>query len=304
MPLLLPQVSRREFLKRAALAGAATALAPASFAGIFGNARDQHTFAFFSDPHIAADAALKNSGVNMADNLAACVRELAAWPVKPAAVIVNGDLPFKSGLPEDYAMFGKLIEPVRALAPMHLSLGNHDERENFWQAFPHDATKLKTVPHKQATRFASARANLLLLDSLDVTLATPGELGAAQLEWLARELAARPDKPAIIVGHHNLQAPGGPAGLKDSAALEEVFARHRQVKAYIYGHTHNWHVETHASGVQLINLPPTGSVFKEGRPSGWVRCALARDGAEFELRSLDAKHAEHAQVKKLQWRTG
>src|ERR1035437_2760274 len=137
MHIHLPQLTRREFLKRAALAGAAVAFAPSSYAGLFGKSRDKHTFAIFSDPHIAADAALKNSGVNMADNLAACVRELAAWPVKPAAVIVNGDLAFKAGLTGDYATFGKLTEPVRALAPIYLSLGYHDERENFWTAFPH-----------------------------------------------------------------------------------------------------------------------------------------------------------------------
>jgi predicted phosphodiesterase len=123
-----------------------------------------------------------------------------------------------------------------------------------------------------------------------------------QLDWLARELDLRPDKPALVVCHHNLQAPGGTTGLKDSAAFEELFARHRQVKAFIFGHTHNWHVEQHASGVQLVNLPPTGYVFKEGRPSGWVRATLARDGAEFELRSLDPQHPEHAQIKQLKWR--
>ena len=78
MPITLPQISRRNFLKRAALAGAAAALAPQSYAGLFGKSRDKHTFAFFSDTHVAADAALKNSGVNIADNLAACARELAA----------------------------------------------------------------------------------------------------------------------------------------------------------------------------------------------------------------------------------
>ena len=56
MPVTLPQLSRRAFLKRAALAGAAAALAPHSYAGLFGKARDKHTFAFFSDSHIAADA--------------------------------------------------------------------------------------------------------------------------------------------------------------------------------------------------------------------------------------------------------
>ncbi|HEX7570066.1 MAG TPA: metallophosphoesterase [Verrucomicrobiae bacterium] len=307
MPVTLPQLTRREFLKRAALAGVGLGLVelvpPNSYAGLFGKTRDKHTFAFFSDTHVAADITLKNNNINMANNLAACVRELAAWPVKPAAVIVNGDLAFKNGQPEDYATFGKLMEPVRALAPLHLSLGNHDEREHFWSAFPHDAAKLKSVPQKQATVFTSERANWFLLDSLEVTLATPGELGVAQLDWLAAELAAQPDKPAIIVAHHNLQTPGLVAGIKDSAALEELFARHRQVKAFVFGHTHNWNVTQHASGVHLINLPPTGYVFAKDRPSGWVRCALARDGAEFELRSLDAKHPEHTQVKKLSWRT-
>ena len=303
MPVTLPRLSRREFLKRAALAGAAVALAPQAYAGLFGKSRDKHTFALFSDPHIAADAALKNSGVNMADNLAACVRELAAWPVKPATVIVNGDLAFKFGLPEDYATFGKLIEPVRTLAPVHLTLGNHDERENFWKAFPRDATRLKSVPQKQAAIFASDRANWFVLDSLDKTNSTPGVLGTAQLDWLDLALKARAAKPAIIVAHHNLNTVSGVSGLTDSAAFEELFTRHRQVKAFIFGHTHDWHVSQHRSGVHLINLPPTGYVFIRGRPSGWARATLARDGMEIELRSLDAKHPEHAQVEKLFWRT-
>ncbi len=301
MPLCLPQISRRAFLKRAALAGAAAALAPQSYAGLLDKSRDKHTFAFFSDPHIAADAALKNNGVNMADNFAACARELAAWPVKPAAVIVNGDLAFKFGRPADYARFGKLIEPVRALAPVHLTLGNHDDRENFWKAFPHDATRLKAVPQKQAAIFSTDRANWFLLDSLDLTNLTPGKLGTAQLDWLGRELAARPEKPAIVVCHHPLDFTGL-LGLKDSAELEAMLLRHRQVKAFIFGHTHDWHIETQSSGVQFINLPPTGYVFQAGRPSGWVRVTLARDGMEVELRSLDPKYPDHAKVQRLNWR--
>ena len=187
MPIALPQLSRREFLKRAALAGAGAVLTPGC-ASLAGKSGDKNTFAFFSDPHIAADAATVSRNVNMADNLVACVRELAAWPVNPAAVIVNGDLAFQLGKPEDYATFGKLFEPVRALAPVHLTLGNHDERNNFWKAFPHDAAKLKSVPQKQAAIFSSDRANWFLLDSLDKTDATPGELGAAQLAWLDRGL--------------------------------------------------------------------------------------------------------------------
>jgi hypothetical protein len=303
MPVTLPQLSRREFLKRAALAGAAAAFAPSSHAGLFGKSRDRHAFALFSDTHVAANAALKHaSGVNMADNLAACVRELAAWPVLPGAVIVNGDLALKDGQPGDYATFGKLIQPVRALADIHLNLGNHDQRGNFWRAFPHDAARQKSVPQKQCAVLGSPRANWFLLDSLDVTLSTPGDLGAEQFLWLSQELTARPDKPAIIVAHHNLNSLNGISGLKDSAALEELFGKFPQVKAFIFGHTHNWDVSRHKTGVHLINLPPTSYVFGKGRPNGWVRCTLARDGMEIELRSLDPKHPEHAKVKQLQWR--
>lgn len=301
MPVTLPQLSRRTFLKRAALAGTAAALAPHSFAGLFGKRRDEHTFAFFSDTHVAADARLKHGGVNMADNLAACVRQLAAWPVKPAAVIANGDLAYATGQAGDYAAFGKLIHHVRALAPLHLTLGNHDEREHFWHAFPRDATKLKSVPQKQAAVFSSDRANWFLLDSLEVTAQTPGELGQVQFDWLARELAARTDKPAILVGHHPLDETGL-FGLKDSAPLEELFTRHRHVKAFIFGHTHNWNIAQHSSGVHLVNLPPTSYVFIAGRPSGWARATLARDGMEIELRCLDPHHPEHAKVRQLNWR--
>jgi len=304
MPLYLPQLTRREFLKRAALAGAAFTFAPQGHAGVFGKSRDQHTFAFFADTHIAGDPAQTYYNVNMADHLAACARELAAWPVKPAAVIVNGDLAFLFGKPEDYATFGNVIETVRALAPVHLSLGNHDERESFWQAFPHDTAKLKSVPQRQAAVFACDRANWFLLDSLDVTDKTPGELGVVQLAWLARELDARLHKPAVVVVHHNPQFPKPTTGLLDSAALMETLAPRRQVKALIFGHTHDWHIAQHESGVHFINLPPTSYVFREGRPSGWVRATLAQDGMEIELRSLDVNHPEHGQVKQLKWRPG
>jgi predicted phosphodiesterase len=303
MPITLPQLSRREFLKRAALAGAAAAFAPLSHAGPAAKMRDPDTFFFLSDTHIAANPAEMYFKVNMTDNLGACVRELAAWPVKPAAVIVNGDLAYLKGNPEDYATFAQGIAPVRALAPIHLSLGNHDEREHFWSAFPQDATKEESVPEKQASVFSSDRANWFLLDTLELTLKTPGQLGSAQITWLTHELDARPDKPAIVVLHHNPQFPMVTIGLLDTAALMEVLLPRRHVKALIFGHTHDWLVTRHPSDIHLINLPPTGYVFKKGRPSGWVRCALAGDGMELELRCLDIKHPEHGKVQTLKWRT-
>lgn len=302
MPISLPQLSRREFLKRAALAGAAAALTPEIYAELAAKPRRADTFFFLSDTHIAADTALKHIDVNMAANLAATVREVIAWPVAPAAIIVCGDLAFKSGQAGDYVAFGKLIETIRAVAPVHLLLGNHDQREHFWNAFPQDATRLDSLPQRQAAVLASEPANWFLLDSLNVTDATAGKLGAPQLDWLARELAVRPEKPAIVVCHHHLNEHGGIGGLEDSPALTALLEQHWQVKAYVYGHTHHWHITQHKSGQYLVNLPPTAYVFQRTHPSGWVRCTLAGDRAEFELRSLDPQHPEHGKIQRLEWR--
>jgi 3',5'-cyclic-AMP phosphodiesterase len=304
MPIYLPPISRREFVKRVALAGAGLALAPSAHAGLFGKSRDKHTFALLSDTHIAANAAEISRGVNMTDHLLAVGSEIVALPKKPAAVLVNGDLALTFGLSDDYATFGRLLDPIRTVGPVHLMLGNHDNRQNFWTAFPKEAGAQHPVANRQAAVFSAARANWYLLDSLDATNSTPGELGTAQLEWLALKLESHRNKPAIIVSHHNLWTESGVPGLKDSAALAGLFTKHRHIKAFIFGHTHDWHVRLHESGVHLINLPPVAYVFKAGRPSGWVRATLATDGMEIQLLCLDTKHPEHGQIKQLNWREG
>jgi 3',5'-cyclic AMP phosphodiesterase CpdA len=302
MPLLLPQLSRREFLKRAALAGAGAALAPVSSAALFNKTRDAHGFAFFSDVHIDADPATTHLDRNMAQQLTAAVNELAAAPLKPASIFVNGDLAYLNGLPGDYATFGKIIAPLRALAPIRLTLGNHDARENFWNAFPHDTLKEKSVPERNVGILGADHANWFLLDSLLQTNSAPGELGDTQLKWLEHELNFHFHRPAIIVIHHNPQFGAITTGLRDTTALMELLARKPHVKAVVYGHTHDWHVTQHASGIHLVNLPPTAYPFHSKKPCGWVRCTLAKDGAEFELRCLDTNHPQHGEKQALKWR--
>lgn len=285
------------------LAGAAAALAPSAWAGPAAKARDPHTFAFFSDTHIAANPNKRFLGVNMSDHIAECIQQVVDWPVNPAAVMVNGDLAFLMGKPEDYSTFSHAIAPLRALAPLHLSFGNHDDRGHFWSAFPADAAAQKDTLHRQAAVLPAERVNWFQLDSLDRTDGTPGELGTVQLNWLARELDARPDKAAIVLVHHNPQFNNHKTGLTDTLALMETVAPRRQVKAIIYGHTHDWHITEHPpSGIHLINLPPTSYAFLAGRPVGWVRVTLAADSADFELRSLDPKHPDHGKVHALKWR--
>jgi hypothetical protein len=62
MPIHLPPLSRRNFLKRSLVAGAGLLLAPSLFAAR--KRTDPHTWAMLADTHIAANPAELGRGVN------------------------------------------------------------------------------------------------------------------------------------------------------------------------------------------------------------------------------------------------
>jgi len=92
-------------------------------------------------------------------------------------------------------------------------------------------------------------------------------------------------------------------GLKDTQSFLEVVRPRKQVKAYVYGHTHNWKLEQDTSGIHFINLPPVSYVFREGDPSGWVLARIGKSGMQLEFRGIDPSAAAHGQVTNLEWRT-
>jgi Icc-related predicted phosphoesterase len=301
MPIHLPPLSRRSFLQRALVAGAGLTCAPELFAAAM-RRTDANSWALLADTHVDADPKKVNKAINMTDHLAAVSKEVLALPERAAGVFVVGDCAFSKGEPGDYTQFASLLEPMRAGGmPVHLALGNHDQRENFWAALEAKNTAKRPVADKQAALVRSEQVNWFMLDSLEKTLQTPGALGADQLKWLAATLDANADKPAIVLVHHN---PGldGNFGLKDTEALLEVMRPRKQAKAWIYGHTHNWKVSQDESGIHLVNLPPVAYVFSEGDPSGWVHATVSPGGMKLELRSLDRQHAARGQVVDLKWR--
>ena len=92
--------------------------------------------AILNDTHIGEE---HNSNHPHPTNLRAAVAWLLALPQPPAAVIINGDLALKVGKPGDYQAFIPLIAPLKkAGLPVHLTLGNHDNREEFLRAFPEE----------------------------------------------------------------------------------------------------------------------------------------------------------------------
>jgi hypothetical protein len=300
MPIYLPPVSRRAFLGRALAAGAGLALKPALLAA--GKSTNPDSWALFSDIHLAANETEVQRGVNMAEHFATVSREVLGLNELPAALFINGDCAFNSGEKEEYATVTKLLEPLRAeQIPIHLALGNHDNRERFWEVLQDEKSAKRPLADRQVALIRTPRANWFILDSLEKTLSAPGYLGKEQLDWLATALDKNPDKPALVLVHHN---PGiaENMGLKDTSAFLDVIRPRKQVKAYIYGHTHTWKITQDSSGIHLINLPPVAYVFQEGNPSGWVHAMVEDKKMRLELRCIDTTHKAHGQKVELAWR--
>src|SRR5580658_4663979 len=136
MPLYLPPVSRRRFLKGSL---AASAFMVAGGCATRKSIADGNSWALLSDTHIAADPGLIHSNVNMTRNLQTVSEEVLAWPEAVSGVLINGDLAFKSGETADYAAILGLLRPMRERGlPIHLALGNHDHREHFWATLPQE----------------------------------------------------------------------------------------------------------------------------------------------------------------------
>lgn len=304
MPLHIVPVSRRAFLHTALLATAGcTTFRHTKSSGAAGPQR----WALFSDTHISADANAVLREVKMAEHLRRSVAEVLAAGPKPAGLLLNGDCALLDGKPGDYSTLAALLAPLPAAdVPVHMTLGNHDDRANFRAGVKPDGRSGKFVEGRHVSVIETPLANWFLLDSLDKVNSTPGRLEQAQCAWLAAALDARGDKPALVMMHHNPQSVADRStekitGLTDTEALYEVLLPRRQVKALFFGHTHRWE-QKEKDGLHLINLPAVAYVFAKEQPSGWVDCTLAAGGMSLELRALNPAHPGHAKKTELKWR--
>jgi hypothetical protein len=302
MPIHLPPLSRRQFVSGAVAAGAGLLLPGQGWAAE--PPLDPNRWALLADTHVWERRDDAYRGAKPGPNFIQAREEILTLRPRPARAIVAGDNVFLKGHAADYAVLLDLVKPLRASGmALDLALGNHDHRETFWQAMQSVLPK-RSAPsvllQRQVAVLETAAANWFLLDSLEKTNSTPGLLGQAQLDWLAKELDARREKPALVLTHHY---PTGFQGLRDGAALLELLAPRRQVKAHVFGHSHIWQHST-AHGIHLVNLPATAWVFDQAQPHAWVDMTLAAGGATLVLHSLDKKHPKHGERLELTWRAG
>jgi Icc protein len=295
-------LSRREFLTRTLAGGVAVFTARLGL----GAAASEERWALLSDTHITADPAQTARNINMAEHLRLAVAEVKALATAGVRqVIVNGDCSYDHGEPGDYSTFIELTRPlVESGMALHCLMGNHDEREVFWNAFRAEQARTQPVQGKHISVIESGLVNWFLLDSLERTKQTSGSLGAEQIQWLAKALDDRAEKPALVMVHHDAQgrADGKKTGLMDYEALLEILKPRRHVKALIYGHTHTWKLGE-VDGIHMVNLPAVAYAFTPTEVTGWVDCKLRRDGMRLELSGFDKANPMHGNVRELAWRS-
>lgn len=156
--------------------------------------------------------------------------------------ILAGDLA-DLGQAEAYERLKTLI--ARLPIPVHITLGNHDDRPTFLQVFGPDLAgetgKVDKVIDLKGYR-------VIVLDSSEPGR-VDGVLEPVQIEWLRARLAEALDRPVIVVLHHNANAlhiHSDTIRMLEPDAFIAALKTHPDIRQVIAGHVHltstaSWH---------------------------------------------------------------
>lgn len=153
-----------------------------------------------------------------------------------AFTVITGDLAHW-GEPAAYAALR--TELARLAMPVHLLIGNHDDRASFRAAFgqaPSDDGGYVQFS------FKTDQAHFICLDTNEPGVSW-GTFCAQRAAWLARELDGGGALPVYLFLHHPPMAVGIAAmdriSLRDPQALRDALAPHRaRLRHLFFGHLH------------------------------------------------------------------
>lgn len=191
-------------------------------------------FVVLADIHLVPEGKLSH-GLDTYNRLEQAVAYVNEVHGDAEFVVFAGDLA-DHGEPEAYARFKNAVAPLTPRTV--LTLGNHDHRPTFLKQFlGMDNPDTGCLDHV----IDAGGYRTIVLDSSDPDLRGAGRLSQAQLDWLDGRLAEAPDRPVVIVLHHNI-APFSVQTdiiiLENNAALADVILGHVNVRQVISGHIH------------------------------------------------------------------
>lgn len=286
-------VNRRQFLTMGlAAAGGVLTLQPRKI--LAAAPRDITRWAFLSDTHIHADPKHQFRGFFTYQNLRKVIDQIGDR--LPEGMVITGDLARSNGGADAYGNVKELLSPISQERPIHLAVGNHDDRESFLTAFTGSADTGTGIKDKYITTAMAGPIRMVLLDTLLYVNTFPGMLGKLQRIWLETYLRLSDNTPTILFFHHTPRA-----DLLDMRRLFEIVSPARKVKAMVFGHSHKYEY-SEVDGIHCINLPATGYNFTGAQPVGWVEARLTAQAGEFVLHAVGGNMRQHGTVRFLQWR--
>ena len=249
---------------------------------------NENLVVFLSDPHLGfypeADALF---------DLA--ITQIVSLNPRPVLVLVAGDLAGTDGKTAEYADIKLKFKPLdEAGIPWELTIGNHDNRENLFQALPEKKSPEEYVPGRHIKIVATPKADFILLDSrrnapeiaswmaekdkFPQRRPWDGYEDPNQTRWLDQKLAeydaSQTPKPVYVVAHHPLS----------EFPISPVLAKHPSVGMYIFGHVHCFEQFNYQS-VDCLMLP-TSSHRVNGSPSGWTTFDMSTEKPTIKVHEL------------------
>lgn len=181
------------------------------------------------------------------------IADLLALDPAPDVLFATGDLVDRG----DSDSYKRLADALSVCPfPVHMCMGNHDMRANFYRQFPdvdgHDGFVQYDV-EQGGVRF-------LVLDTLE-----EGRHGGAfcdvRAHWLKQRLAEKTDIPTIIIQHHPPVEVGIAWMNTDPeeawvSRLGECVRRQSQIKAMLCGHIHRM-IQAHWHNIPIAICPST-----------------------------------------------
>ncbi|PYI87904.1 MAG: hypothetical protein DME26_04630 [Verrucomicrobia bacterium] len=299
MPEIFYQpIDRRTFLRASSRALAAFVVAGEVTVGAEDSSAQKKPvhLALLSDTHLAADPKSEYRNFSPYENLKSAVAQVIE--ARPDGAILNGDAARLTGEMGDYEAVKGLLAPLAAQAPVYISMGNHDDRDNFFKVFENPAGERQKVTGRHVLVIAWPALRVIVLDSLLYVNKTAGLLGKAQREWLARYLESSDARSTVLFVHHTLK--DGDGDLLDVTRLFEMIRPHKKVKAIFYGHSHEYAIGQE-SGVHLVNLPAVGYNFNDKEPVGWVDAMFTSEGVDLVLKASWGNRSNDGKTISLTW---
>lgn len=190
-------------------------------------------FVILSDLHLGPPGQPVN-GLDTGARLAEAVAVINRDHADAGFVLLAGDLADR-GEVAAYHHLRELLAPLRM--PVHITLGNHDDRAAFLSVF---GTERDDASGRVSDVIDAGGHRIILLDTTEPGL-VGGRLCEGRLDWLGKRLDEARDRPVIVVQHHHanpLSLPVDEIILENAEDFVTVLQRHPEIRQVIAGHVH------------------------------------------------------------------